>query len=337
MNIKPLLLNLARKALRRSSWSRCYLLSRCPPVIVSFWRNFYDNADDIFPTVAGAPEPHILSSLFWHHETVERADSLALEARDLQTRFSNINLLFLCNSNRESNLLSERGLQAIFCHQNAFLDERIYPINPAIPKKFDAIYVARIDRIKRHYLAQKIESLQLIGDTAPEEEDYYKETMRQLAHASWERYVPAVFMYKELNAARVGLCLSAEEGAMYASAEYLLCGLPVVSTKSLGGRDEFFDPEYVVIVEDNPESVANGVRELISRNIDPMHIRERTLAKMQPHRDKLLEVLTRICDKSGQPAPRWSDFFTNKLGYGTRPGRKLFRERALQKNWKLEG
>ena len=42
---------------------------------------------------------------------------------------------------------------------------------------------------------------------------------------------------RHLNRARVGLCLSAREGAMFASMEYLLSGLPIVTTPSMGGRD----------------------------------------------------------------------------------------------------
>ena len=34
---------------------------------------------------------------------------------------------------------------------------------------------------------------------------------------------------------------------MLASIEYLLAGLPVVSTPSLGGRDHYFDDEYCLI------------------------------------------------------------------------------------------
>ena len=41
---------------------------------------------------------------------------------------------------------------------------------------------------------------------------------------------------------RCGLALSAQEGAMYASGEYLLAGLPVVTTRSRGGRDAFTIP-----------------------------------------------------------------------------------------------
>ena len=63
-----------------------------------------------------------------------------------------------------------------------------------------------------------------------------------------------------LNKSKIGLCLSRVEGAMYSSVEYLLCGLPVVSTKSMGGRDAFFTNTNCLIADDTPESVAECVK-----------------------------------------------------------------------------
>jgi glycosyltransferase involved in cell wall biosynthesis len=45
-----------------------------------------------------------------------------------------------------------------------------------------------------------------------------------------------------LARAVVGLCLSTVEGSNYASMEYMLAGLPIVSTPSIGGREVYFDP-----------------------------------------------------------------------------------------------
>ncbi|MFI5322346.1 MAG: hypothetical protein ACHQ6U_02155 [Thermodesulfobacteriota bacterium] len=66
-------------------------------------------------------------------------------------------------------------------------------------------------------------------------------------------------MADALNRCMVGLCLSAEECGMYASVQYMLCGLPVVSTRSKGGRDEFFYDRYVKIVDDDSKAVRKGV------------------------------------------------------------------------------
>ena len=47
----------------------------------------------------------------------------------------------------------------------------------------------------------------------------------------------------------VGGVFSEEEGACWASSEYLLCGLPVVSTHSRGGRDVWYSGHNSLIVE----------------------------------------------------------------------------------------
>jgi len=125
------------------------------------------------------------------------------------------------------------------------------------------------------------------------DKDYFNKTKKLLPQAKWLNYING--NYKDfdsdeianlLNRSRIGLCLSDVEGAMYASVEYMLCGLPVVSTKSIGGRDVFFDDKYVKIVDDNPEAVAKGVIEMIDRDIDPYYIRDKTIKKMKEERER---------------------------------------------------
>jgi glycosyltransferase involved in cell wall biosynthesis len=90
-----------------------------------------------------------------------------------------------------------------------------------------------------------------------------------------------------LAQSRVGLCLSAEEGAMYASVEYLLAGMPVVSTPNIGGRDMFSDPEFWLTVPDTPESIRDAVAEVSRRQVPPARIRARTLERVHGHRARL--------------------------------------------------
>jgi glycosyltransferase involved in cell wall biosynthesis len=90
---------------------------------------------------------------------------------------------------------------------------------------------------------------------------------------------------------------------MFASIEYLLCGLPVVTTRSIGGRDVFFDPAYVEWVEDDPEAVAQGVRNLIARAPEPEFIRARTLARMEEHRQRLRTFLKEVIPPFEAPWP----------------------------------
>ena len=49
------------------------------------------------------------------------------------------------------------------------------------------------------------------------------------------------------------------EGSNHFSMEYMLAGLPIVSTPSTGGREVFFDHEFCTICEPHPNSVRDAV------------------------------------------------------------------------------
>lgn len=137
-----------------------------------------------------------------------------------------------------------------------------------------------------------------------------------------------------LNQCRVGICLSEEEGPMFASTQYLLAGLPVVSTKSRGGRDEFFMSDYVRIVDDNAEAVAEGVKEMCHCSVPPEEIRRRTLQKIEIHRDRLFELLDTICDDQMWRAKmrgRWDSWRVLPLIHSITPDiiRKRIKDAAI--------
>jgi glycosyltransferase involved in cell wall biosynthesis len=111
--------------------------------------------------------------------------------------------------------------------------------------------------------------------------------------------LPPDVVARYCNRAHVGLCLSATEGAMYASIEYLLCGLPVVSTINRGGRDFFFDAEFCITVPPDPTAVARAVEELIRRKISPEYIRGKTLQKIVHERNKFLQFVQAIYQQEG--------------------------------------
>ena len=102
-----------------------------------------------------------------------------------------------------------------------------------------------------------------------------------------------------LAQSRVGLCLSAAEGAMKASIEYLFAGLPVVSTPSLGGRDLYFDDEYCLIAEPDPRSIRDAVQALIRRGVPRERVRARTLARVDADRAKYIAYVQSLIDEGG--------------------------------------
>lgn len=234
--------------------------------------------------------------------------------------------IHLCNTRAEHNLFEKEGLHAVFCNQNAFVDERIFAPLPHITKRFDAVYDARLAPYKRHELAAGVRNLALLYRLNPVIDDmaFVAETRRRFSHTHFFNH-PDGGAYRNLsptevgrclNACEVGLCLSNLEGAMFASIQYLLCGLPVISTENRGGRDTFFDDGYVTVVDATPEAVRDGVEVVRNNRIPPEVIREATIRKMEPHRKTLISPVQEIYDLAGSPrcfVDEWQDVFFNTL------------------------
>jgi len=307
------------KKIKDGSSLPCYIISREPLVLISFWHDLYTNASAVFKAIPEGRKVYFILQLGWHRETEERVLEMKEKVEELKELRPDSNYTFLCNSKAEETILLKHGLNGILCHQNAFVDTDYFPLLDC-PKEFDAVYTARITPFKNHQLAAEIKSLRLIGDYHEHERKYVDETFSVLQHADWSRRIHFSSMYKELSRARVGLCLSSEEGAMFASIEYLLCGLPVVSTPNLGGRDFFFDKDFSAKVEPSPSAVAEGVYALIEKNIDPVYIREKTLKKMQEQREIFIGIIQEIFDKEGSHRnfkDEWNDVFIHKFAIRT--------------------
>ncbi|MBV9309509.1 MAG: glycosyltransferase [Solirubrobacterales bacterium] len=106
-----------------------------------------------------------------------------------------------------------------------------------------------------------------------------------------------------LTQAQVGLCLSRVEGARYATMEYLLAGLPVVSTPSFGGREVWLDADYSIVCDADPEAVADAVTRLACRDIPREEVRARTLERAEPARQEFLVVLEELRNRlDGAPS-----------------------------------
>jgi len=265
----------------------------------------------------------LLIGLSWCHQNEYLIKSLTGLIERRKASLKRHRFIVLANTNDEAELLQEAGLETAVCHQNAFLDETLYyPTNQT--KRYDAIYDAALAPFKRHELAGKIDSLALISYV--KSDVALDDTLRiaqENRHATWlnnplvntSSWLSDSEINHFLNQARVGLCLSAIEGAMYASAQYLLAGLPVVTTKNKGGRDVLLDAAYTRWVEDDPDSVAAAVDELARLNIDPHAIRNATLKKISAHRKVLLDLLNKLVgDKTGnQWAAEWPAGLPNRL------------------------
>lgn len=235
----------------------------------------------------------------------------------------------MANDQVDMALLKKCDINSTFCHQNAFLDQRIFNIIDGSAKKYDAIYNARLSPFKRHALASQLNSVGLIYYSPAKEKEegiaYKNKIKRDLPNAAFlnehpetgvDRFLSSQEICRLYNMSKVGLCLSYMEGAMYAATEYLLCGIPVVSTHNIGGRDYFLHRDFSRLVDSDPRAVAEATYDLISEKIPPKVIRQRTLLEMLKQRQIFIDHVQSIFDKENVGrtfADEWDVVFKNKL------------------------
>ena len=251
--------------------------------------------------------------LYWTAESERAVAIYRSEAQRHRAEFPRHTLIFLCNTEAEQKLFNHAGELALFANQNMMVSEDTFRPIPGAETEFDAIYNAKLSAFKRHDLAEGIHSVAYI--TYVDSNDTPKRLARALcgriaARAPGHRIInpvcnglPVLVAPEEVNwtqnQASIGLCLSAEEGAMFASMEYMLAGLPIVSTPSKGGREVFFDPNFCFIVDAHPAAIKEGVKRLIAQNLSRHEVRDSTLAKVNAHRDRFRENLRDIAKQTG--------------------------------------
>lgn len=266
------------------------------------------------PVNSEAPRWFLLSPT-WSIETEKDAIILRINAVLHRLRCPSDQFVFVCNTRREMELLHLVGEAAVHINKTCGVSEQVYRPLAGMRPEFSAIYNAQLALWKRHELTLDIESCLFIfyrgshgSSTLEQEKALFS---RHAEHAPGHRFVneldsmgkPVRISPEEvnfqLNKARVGLCLSEIEGAMYSSVEYLLAGLPVVTTPSKGGRDTYFDDHYCITAEPNAADVNEAVNTLIARDIARQEVRDRTLQKLKADRKLFVVLLNDISSDAG--------------------------------------
>ena len=223
-------------------------------------------ANHIGAQLAGRPAVFLLW-LSWTMRRVRAVRMLSTAIAVYRRKRPEHEIVVLCNEEEEKRAFEASGVKAALCSSNAFVDEETFRPLPGTQRKYDAVHNAAMMSWKRHGLAERIDDcvhIFYVKDHSRQDETMsYLDSLRaQLPHHTFfnnvvdgriEMIGPAA-VNDVLAQSRVGLCLSAEEGAMYACVEYLLAGLPVVSTPNIGGRDLFSDPQFWITAEATPES-----------------------------------------------------------------------------------
>ena len=300
------------------TWTAGYLISRNPLILwaPSSTQQPLGPAPLMFP---GDRRVWTLISPSWNRERPGDVLEDLENIRRARSTHPEHRYVYLVASRRELENYRAAGVPAIVCMSNALVNETIFDIVPGATRRFDAIYNAAFAPYKRQELACRIESLALIHHRyeyfLKENREYVERSRALLAHATFLNEIDGkyrLFGASEVAAwlqqAHVGLCLSEAEGPMRACVEYLLCGLPVVSTPSIGGRDRLLDPAYAIICEAKPEAVAAAVMEMKRRKLDPELIRRSVCDKLKPDRIRMIQLIERIFAEETEQFPARADW-----------------------------
>lgn len=255
-----------------------------------------------------------LISPTWSIEDRSHAKHIRTYAIFHRLRNPSHSLLFMCNTRAEADLLRDAG-EAAFLHNKtcASSEHAFRPLDGA-PVEFDAIYNAQLAPWKRHELTLGVERCAFLfyrDKATTESEKALIDRHARLApgHVFLNSFdgdgrpirQDPVAVNRHLNRAAVGLCLSEVEGPMFACTEYLLAGLPVVTTPNRGGRDGYLDADYCLTVPPDPRSVAEAVSALKARRVPRAHIRARTLARLTKDRERFTDLVNAILAEGGSP------------------------------------
>lgn len=295
-----------------------------PPVIYTFSRNTIGNIS-VMSDNLDSKYAHFVYG-FTRHISKKRAKFVSRQYMSFKKKYPKYEITFIANSSKEIERLKKNGLNCRLINKNSFQREDQFYIEKDEKNKYNSVINSRMVKWKRIELAKNIEKLVIV--TVVEDKEYMNKIMSVMEEAEWSNfdkkdsynYLGRGEIRKILNKSRTGLILSESEANNKASIEYLLCGVPVVSTPSVGGRDVFFDDRYCKIVNPDPEAVRNGVEELIARDVDPEYVRERTLEKIREHRARFLEL---VYDLSGgrfdASVDDWLELFPRNMKFQCDP------------------
>lgn len=205
-------------------------------------------------------------------------------------------LVVVTNEPAEARWLRLVGIDSHSLSHNIHVREGFFSPDPECGKRYDAVYAAQLASFKRLGLAKGIHRLFVMTYVGGGAQWDLHEYEPSLSHASFNRtWVPPEGVRDVYRASHVGLALSSKEGAMFASMEYLMTGLPVVTTRNRGGRNRYLTRLNSRFVAANPDAVARAVSDLAASPPDPMEIRREVLGLVRRDRHAYVEMLRQRC------------------------------------------
>jgi len=270
------------------------IISRKCKIFTSFLHPDNDGiTDELYKQIEG--QAHAYLFLWW--SSINKKEEYSNWYKIL-SKYTNIDTTVLCPTIEDCNILSEIGFKTLFCHHSSFLDDELFYAYEKRQPIYNAIYNAQILPYKRIELCKDLRDWCLISHTN-ENKDIHSEYRKTILHLIGDRTLknPNIFLQPKevcnyINQSKCGLMLSAEEGGNYATVEYLLCGIPVITTPNIGGRNEFLNKENSIMIHPDSYSVASAVNTLRVEKFDKFKIRTSVLEVINKHRSNFYKNLT---------------------------------------------
>ncbi len=214
-------------------WFSFRILSHSPLVTFSTMdhQNAYiDKLASAVPRAFSAKNAIHFIKTTWNFEThgvLRLVEAIKKQQRSLPDH----RFIILANYDYEAFLMAGAGLEVIVANDGLFSDETLWTISQNGLEGFgqyDAVYNGRFSRVKRHELAVAVKSLLLIYGHAIDEGDdtAFERVSALLPNAVFANHQIGTGHYTNLEHrlvallyrhASIGLCLSAQEGAMRVS------------------------------------------------------------------------------------------------------------------------
>ena len=166
---------------------------------------------------------------------------------------------------------------------------------------YSAFFNSRVSPYKRISLARNVSNLAFVtsGVNESNESKIYEIARKELPSAAllnWSEFgnyrrLRIDEIISKLNSSKCGLILSEVEGQTRAVMEYLLAGLPVITTPSVGGRDRFLNPCNSIYVKPDPDSISKVVLDVDNYFFSRDLIRSNAISSLKSERRLLLQIL----------------------------------------------
>lgn len=244
----------------------------------------------------------VLTGFLYNNES--HYNSCVKWVKDRQAKYKCHYYEVFCDTEDYTNWMRQQNINATFMNENSWHDENQFKIIKC-DKEYPLVYVSAAVKYKNLPMLKGVNEKTLWICGRPDDQDLLNE-IKSLPHIVMPNHkrLSRDSVVEHLNKSRAGLCLSKQEGSMRASAEYALCGLPIINMPTYGGRyspkscgrEVLLNSNHVVnLKEPTTEGLKAAIAEALTRKFDPEEIRQSYLKKRRPHQERFIEALNRAC------------------------------------------